>query len=152
MVTLDAAFDTSVPVPIVLVQPNVIDFAMLESGTVPYVDLVFTNYGLVEALDVSVYIGHPVLTFTFAAGSNPLPTLPPNTSVIVRMTVNSPSSGGSRRRLLDTTSENGPCIVIGHYHAPCPTAPVQTMPLYGFDATADCHMAVGSAPPSPGTN
>ena len=134
-VTVDAVYSTNVPVPIVLVAPNVFAWADLESGATPAIDFVLTNAGLVEALNVQLTLSHPYLQFVFAPNSNPIPVLLPNTSVQLPMQVVYPAEGSTRRLL----STSGCCAASGLYCAPCYTTPCQPVALYPDPTGSSCN-------------
>ena len=124
-VDIRATFDTNVPIPIVTLSPNYIDFNQLESGLIPYIDFTLNNYGLVEALNVQLSFADPLLVFTFDPNVNPLPVLPANSSVTLRMEVQLVNaSAGGFRRLLQTS---GGCEAYGSYQEPCATIPTQSI-------------------------
>ena len=60
-VTLEATFETNVPVPVVTVEPNVIDLASLTTvGQQLEIPMTITNHGLIAAEDVTLDFGdHP---------------------------------------------------------------------------------------------
>ena len=66
IVTIEADFETQVPIPVVTVSPTVIDLDELELGLVTSFQLNITNHGLIRADDVSMQLpnNHPFLVFT----------------------------------------------------------------------------------------
>ena len=66
IVTIEADFETQVPIPVVTVNPTVIDLDELELGLVTSFQLNITNHGLIRADDVSMQLpnNHPFLVFT----------------------------------------------------------------------------------------
>ena len=66
IVTIEADFETQVPIPVVTVNPTVIDLDELELGLVTSFQLNVTNHGLIRADNVSMQLpnNHPFLVFT----------------------------------------------------------------------------------------
>ena len=66
IVTIEADFETHVPLPVVTVTPTEIDLDELELGLVTSFQLNVTNHGLIRADDVSIQLpnSHPFLEFT----------------------------------------------------------------------------------------
>ncbi len=84
--TLEATFETFVPMPVVTVQPAWIDMDQLELGLIPQILFNITNHGLITAgnLDMSLPDGHPVVGFDILSPTFPLSGgLPGGTSVMV---------------------------------------------------------------------
>lgn len=66
-ITIESTFETNVPVPVVVVEPGVLDLAPLEAGGQSMqVNMKFTNYGLigVNNLRLSLPNNHPLYRFT----------------------------------------------------------------------------------------
>ena len=66
IVTIEADFETQVPIPVVTVSPTVIDLDELELGLVTSFQLNVTNHGLIRADNVSMQLpnNHQFLVFT----------------------------------------------------------------------------------------
>ena len=66
VITLEADFETNVPIPVVTVSPTEFDLEELELGFVDYIQLNVTNHGLIRADDVNINLptNHPFLEFT----------------------------------------------------------------------------------------
>ena len=66
MLTLEADFETNVPIPVVTVFPTEFDLEELELGFVDSIQLNVTNHGLIRADNVSINLptNHPFLEFT----------------------------------------------------------------------------------------
>ena len=131
-VTIDAVFDTQVPIPIVTISPNTIVWADLESGVEDSIEFMLSNLGLIDALNVSFTLAHPYLDFLFAI--NPLPLLPANSSVQIPVQVVN-TAAGSRRRLLQT---GGDCIFALKYQEPCLLTPTQSVQVSADDSDSSC--------------
>ena len=66
VLTIEADFETHVPIPVVTVTPNDFDLEDLELGIITSIQLNITNHGLIRANDISIQLpdGHPFLNFT----------------------------------------------------------------------------------------
>lgn len=66
-ISVESVFETNVPVPVVVVEPGVIDVGDLQSpGQALQVDLKFTNHGLIAVNDLKIVLptNHPCYRFT----------------------------------------------------------------------------------------
>ena len=125
-VEVNANFDTHVPVPLVTASPDFIYWDELESGSVSSINFTVTNHGLVEALDVTLYLIDPIIQFTWLV--NPLAVLPANSSMLMPVFLTVLSSGSSGRRLLQTTGSSNKAAG-GTATYPCPQTPIQTIQI-----------------------
>ena len=66
VLTLEADFETNVPIPVVTVSPNEFDLEELELGFVDSIQINITNHGLIRANDVNLNLptDHPFLQFS----------------------------------------------------------------------------------------
>ena len=149
-VSIDAVFATSVPIPIVIIQPNTFAWADLEQQVVTSITFSVSNPGLIEALNVGITLSHPYLQFAFPPNSNPIAVLLPNTTVQLPMTVIYPStttsnstsftlssSTGVARRLLQSNTACG-CVAFGIYYEPCAATPSQNVGIYPLVTGSAC--------------
>ncbi len=85
-ITIEADFETRVPMPVVTVQPNDIDLEPYELGYKDTINFNVTNHGLIRADNVSISLplGHPFLAFE---GPEDLGSLDAQTSIIVPVSV-----------------------------------------------------------------
>ena len=51
-ITLEADFETNVPMPVVTIEPRELDMDVLQRGLVPVINFELTNHGLIRAEDV----------------------------------------------------------------------------------------------------
>ena len=52
-ITLEADFETNVPMPVVTIEPRELDLDVLQRGLMPVINFVLTNHGLIRAEDVN---------------------------------------------------------------------------------------------------
>ena len=52
-ITLEADFETNVPMPVVTIEPRELDMDVLQRGLVPVINFKLTNHGLIRADDVT---------------------------------------------------------------------------------------------------
>lgn len=66
-ITLEADFETFVPIPVVTLSPRELDLEVLERGLQPVINFVMTNHGLIAAQGVKFTLPvdghHPFLKF-----------------------------------------------------------------------------------------
>ena len=81
ILTVEADFETHVPIPVVTVTPTEFDLEELELGFIDSIQLNITNHGLIRANDVNIELpnNHPFLEFTIS--SNELGNLEPLSSI-----------------------------------------------------------------------
>ena len=81
ILTIEADFQTHVPIPVVTVTPTEIDLNDLELGFVDSIQFNITNHGLIRANDVNIQLpnDHPFLEFT--ANTDEFGNLEPLTSI-----------------------------------------------------------------------
>ena len=85
-ITLEADFETYVPIPVVTVTPTKIDLEALELGLIDTFQLNITNHGLIRAENVNIgFPNHPFLYFT--TNAEILGDLEPISSIIVGIKV-----------------------------------------------------------------
>ena len=64
-ISIEADFETEVPIPVVTVTPNEINLDQLESGLINFIQLNITNHGLIRADNVGIQLpSHPFLQFS----------------------------------------------------------------------------------------
>ena len=67
IITLEADFETNVPMPVVTITPKELELDILESGLMPVIDFYLTNHGLIRADNVEFTLpldgAHPFLRF-----------------------------------------------------------------------------------------
>ena len=81
-ISIEADFETRVPIPVVTVNPNEINLDDLESGLISSIQLNITNHGLIRADNVVLqFPNHPFLQFS--AANDIVGDLEPLSSVIV---------------------------------------------------------------------
>ena len=87
VLTIEADFETHVPIPVVTVTPNEFDLEDLELGIITSIQLNITNHGLIRANDVSIQLpdDHTFLNFTTA--NNQLGNLEALSSILVSVQV-----------------------------------------------------------------
>ena len=82
MITLEADFETSVPIPVITVTPNEINLNDLEAGLITSFQINVTNHGLIRADNVRIELpSHPSLQFSTNVES--LGHLEPLSSILV---------------------------------------------------------------------
>ena len=66
-ITLEADFETNVPMPVVTIEPRELDMDVLQRGLVPVINFKLTNHGLIRAEDVTFTLpkvdSHPFMHF-----------------------------------------------------------------------------------------
>ena len=66
-VTLEATFETHVPMPVVTLTPLELDLEVLQRGLMPVINFELTNHGLIRAINVTFSLpardSHPFLHF-----------------------------------------------------------------------------------------
>ncbi|EDQ89805.1 uncharacterized protein MONBRDRAFT_24936 [Monosiga brevicollis MX1] len=112
--TVEATFVTRVPMPVVTVEPIVVDLTALELEAtelgVTYYNYVVTNHGLIRANDFNLVLpaGHPYLEFSYPT---PIGGIEANTSVVVPVTV---TYVGDAHTFIGLTFSGGaPCFSSG---------------------------------------
>ncbi|MFN9692343.1 MAG: Calx-beta domain-containing protein [Synechococcaceae cyanobacterium] len=85
-ITLDATFETEVPIPVLTISPGSIDLCPLDQvGEQQTIHLTLTNHGLVRASDLHFLLpSHPNFNFSLTGLS---PTLEAKQSEVVRLTI-----------------------------------------------------------------
>jgi hypothetical protein len=70
ILTVEADFETHVPIPVVTVTPTEFDLEELELGFIDSIQMNITNHGLIRANDVNLQLpeSHPFLEFTLNTG------------------------------------------------------------------------------------
>ena len=107
LITLEADFETRVPIPVVTVTPNEINLDDLEDGLVISFQLNITNHGLIRADDVNIRLpSHPLLDFSTTSQS--LGDLEALSSVVI--VVNS-----SRRSVQKRNADGDVCTDYASY-------------------------------------
>ena len=98
-ISIEADFETRVPIPVVTVTPNEIDLDQLESGQITSIQLNITNHGLIRADNVGIRLpSHPYLRFS--TPTEELGNLEPLSFIIV-------SVNSSRRSVQKRNVGNG---------------------------------------------
>ena len=87
ILTVEADFETHVPIPVVTVTPTEFDLEELELGFVPSIQLNITNHGLIRANDLNLELptNHPFLEFSTNTAN--LGDLEPLTSITTTIQV-----------------------------------------------------------------
>ncbi|MCX5980388.1 MAG: DUF5050 domain-containing protein, partial [Nostocales cyanobacterium LacPavin_0920_SED1_MAG_38_18] len=126
-ISIESKFETDVPIPTVVIEPNLIDLANLQTiGQVMQIDMKVTNYGLIAANDVALILGeHPFYKLEPLVGS--IDVLAAKSSVTIPLkitriadfdTFNTSSNSDSGLSPLSTTIEI-PCyysLAIDYYY------------------------------------
>lgn len=147
LITIETVFETVVPIPVVTLEPNVIDLADMTTPEMQ-VDLKITNHGLIAAQNARLYFGsHPDYTFT------PLITdlgpLPARSSFTVPLLVRR-GQGHANLHSGGKHSENGQCNVSGGllWELVCgPHTNLYDVPIAIANAGDDCGFVVSWGPP-----
>jgi hypothetical protein len=97
--TLEAIFETNVPLPVLLITPNVLDIPTLECSPYTIIQFNITNLGLIRADNVALYfpVDHPTLTFTQLV---PLTAVDAKATVFVPVAIVSSVSDSCNKRSL----------------------------------------------------
>ena len=100
ILTIEADFQTHVPIPVVTVTPTEVDLEGLENRFFSSIQLNITNHGLIRANDVSIQLPnqHPFLEFT--TNTQELGNLEPLSFVIATVQV-------TRKSMKERTKRNG---------------------------------------------
>jgi len=71
-ISLQADFETHVPIPVVVVSPNQLDLDVLQQGLMPVINFQITNYGLIAAKGFQFQLPpldtHPYMTIDIVSG------------------------------------------------------------------------------------
>ncbi|CAF0900172.1 unnamed protein product [Didymodactylos carnosus] len=87
-IDLEAIFDKTLPIPILTLSPNLFKLDQLESEmNMNKVDLILTNNGAIQTDNVKIEFpsNHPFLKFKIL--QEPISSIPPNSSIIITMTI-----------------------------------------------------------------
>ena len=110
-IVIETVFETFVPIPVVTVEPTVIDLATV-TNNVTQINLTIANHGLVAAENAQLSFGsHPDWSFTPLV--NNLGTLPAQSSITVPLTIRRVSSAAlaASKAARRSSSGGGPCGV-----------------------------------------
>ena len=109
-IVLTSTFETNVPVPVVTVNPPILDFSNLGYGQSEVIDLTMTNHGLIAANDVSLDLPNPP-GYVITPLVNNLPEIAADSSVLVPVTITRllpvSSGGGSATSDASVTLDAG---------------------------------------------
>ena len=143
-ITIETVFETAVPVPVVTMEPSVVDLADV-AGDETQVDLTITNHGLIAARSSRFAMpSHP--GWEFISLITEVGDIPAKSSLTIPMTVRRLGGAGGGalvgvRRAARTAGTGGPCVVGGGliWELPCgPRTNAYTVPITFNNAGADC--------------
>jgi subtilase family serine protease len=115
-ITIETVFETYVPVPVVTVEPALIDLTEI-TNDVTQIDLKISNHGLIAALETRLFFGtHP--EWQFSPLINDIGTLPAMSSLTIPLTIRKTHAGvmvtqtkSSARRQAKDGGED--CVGVG---------------------------------------
>ncbi|KAK2139049.1 hypothetical protein NP493_6770g00005, partial [Ridgeia piscesae] len=88
-ITLEATFETHVPMPVVTITPRELDLEVLQRGLMPVINFELTNHGLIRAENVTFTLpssgSHPFMHFEMDGGE--LGSIDANTTMVVPVRV-----------------------------------------------------------------
>jgi hypothetical protein len=143
-ITIETVFETAVPVPVVTMEPSVVDLSEV-AGDETQVDMTITNHGLIAAkASRFVMPTHP--GWEFIPLISEVGDIPAKTSLTIPMTVRRLGGAGGgalvgMRRGARTAGTGGPCVVGGGliWELVCgPRTNAYTVPVTFNNAGTDC--------------
>ncbi|KAI0218858.1 hypothetical protein LSAT2_029466 [Lamellibrachia satsuma] len=88
-ITLEATFETHVPMPVVTITPRELDLEVLQRGLMPVINFELTNHGLIRAEDINFRLptsnSHPFMHFEM--DGDELGSIDANTTMLVPVRV-----------------------------------------------------------------
>ncbi len=146
VLTIEADFETHVPIPVVTVTPNEFDLEDLELGIITSIQLNITNHGLIRANDVSIQLPDDHTFLNFTTGNNQLGNLEALSSIITTVQVS--------RKTIRKRSTVASCIysIKIFYSYVCGTQQIRSVSVIirGRGCTSNIHLQ-GSRSRSSGT-
>ena len=112
-ISIQSTFETDIPIPTVVIEPNLLDFADLQVvGQVMQINMKVTNYGLIAANDIALNIGeHPF--YKIEPLINGIDTLGAKSSITIPVRI-------TRIADFDTlTNSGGELSTLGTSQVPC---------------------------------
>jgi len=137
-ITLETVFETTVPTPVVTVEPNMIDLAQVQGAEAQY-DLKVTNHGLIAARDVKLHFeDHPLWTITPLIRE--IGTLPAKSTLTIPVKV--------RRTVLPgiEAAAGAPCVIGARLDWVLICGPLgitYPVPIVVLNASGDCYGQTG---------
>ena len=113
-IELTSTFVTDVPVPVLTVNPDPLDFSDLAPGQTEVVDATITNHGLIAAYNLTLDLPDPN-DFVITPEENDIPSLAADTSIVVPIMITRDASGAT------TSSGGGGPPQSGSAVTECPT-------------------------------
>src|SRR6185295_2668224 len=143
-IVLDSTFETDVPVPVVTMDPPVLEYAELQPGQKKIIDLTITNHGFIQVDQISLDFPDPT-GFVITPLIDHIDVLAAKSSQVVpvtieRLPINSPpppdpSPDGPPSLPFDPTvcDDSGHSCAVAKYHYECGSDGVWRQVFEGYD-------------------
>ncbi|CAF3780796.1 unnamed protein product [Rotaria sp. Silwood1] len=101
-ITLEAIYETYVPIPTITISPMTIDLDYIENSNVEQLEFVVTNHGLIRADDIELILptNHPFIRFHLL--QNPIGNIAANSSIVVAFQIKRISTNIARAQQRDS--------------------------------------------------
>ena len=146
-ISIETVFETFVPIPVVTLEPNVIDLANI-TADVTQIDLRISNHGLIAANELRLgFSGHP--DWQLEPLVSELGALPARSSLVIPMTIRrikAPAVALHRRGTDTRPHAGGPCGISGGavWTLVCGIKQNYSTPIQILNAGSDCGGGGGS--------
>ena len=148
-ITIDTTFETVVPIPVVTVEPAVIDLAEI-TADVTQMEIKISNHGLIAANNTRLTLPtHPL--WEFESIVNQIGTLPANSSLSVPLTIRRVSQQVAGEHMKKASADLGPCYTHAYvcWELVCGTV---TNKYCGDVTCLNARPGCGASLPMPGGN